>query len=231
MILGIIQARMGSTRLPGKPRKKVAGIQLYDLVYKRSLRSKLMDDVVISVSGTLEDRSLYADFRETLPRDPLKGFYDCAAHFGADIAVRITGDDPLKDPELIDEVVGHMLRDPGLEYCSNTIEPTFPWGLDIEAIRFKTLKWLHENMQDDVYREHVTYYITEHPDEFKTYNIEYTEDLHDWKWSIDTQEDLNWFNEMFKESGFDPVTVGYEEVIQYVKAHGKRAKVHSRGTA
>ena len=229
MILGIVQARMGSTRLPGKAMRKVAGIPLVELVLARALRSKLMDKVVISTTGHNHDMAIKADFREPLPRDPLGGFYHCAANFGADIVVRITADDPLKDPALIDEAISHMLQKPGLEYCGNTINPTFPWGLDVEVIRFKTLEWLHENVRQDIYREHVTYYIIEHPQEFKVHNIEYTENLHDWEWSIDTAENLAWFNRLYKESGFDPVTVGYEEVIQYVKARGQRGKVRTGG--
>jgi len=227
MILGIVQARMGSTRLPGKAMRKVAGIPLVELVLARSLRSKLMDKVVVSTTGHNHDVAIRADFREPLPRDPLGGFYSCADHFGADLVVRITADDPLKDPALIDEAISYMLQKPGLEYCGNTIKPTFPWGLDVEVIRFSTLKWLHENVRDETCREHVTYYITKHPEEFKTHNIEYTEDLHDWKWSVDTLVDLAWFNRMYEASGFDPVTVGYEEVIRYVKADRERSKVRA----
>ena len=231
MILGIIQSRMGSTRLPGKALKRVAGIPLVELVAARVARSSMLDKIVISTTGEPEDEAIGGDFAEPLPRDPLGGFYECAKQFEGDIIVRITGDDPLKSPDLIDWVCNCMLQKPGLEFCSNTLEPTFPWGLDIEVIRFKTLKWLHENIQDPVYREHVTYYILEHPDEFKTHNISYPEDLHGWKWSIDTQADLDWFNGMFKQSGFDPVSVSYEEVIRYVKAGGKRSKVHTGGAA
>jgi len=228
MILGIIQARMGSTRLPGKTLKKVAGIPLVELVSSRVSRASMLDKIVIASTSLEEDRQINPDFvYDGDPNDVLGRFHECAKHFGADIIVRITADDPMKDPDLIDWICNCMLQRPGLEFCSNTLTPTFPWGLDIEAIRFKTLKWLHENVQDDVYREHVTYYILEHPDEFKTYNIEYPEDLHDWKWSIDTQADLDYFNKLFRESGFDPVTVGYEEVIRYVKTHRQRAKVHT----
>src|SRR5271157_5413476 len=160
---------MGSTRLPGKAMKKVAGIPLVELVMARCLHSKLLDKLVISTTGDSHDVAIEADFRASRPRDPLGGFYHCADHFGADIVVRITADDPLKDPALIDEAIGYMLSKP-VEFVSNTLyPPTFPWGLDVEVIRMKTLKWLHENMQDEVYREHVTYYILEHPEEFKTF--------------------------------------------------------------
>jgi spore coat polysaccharide biosynthesis protein SpsF (cytidylyltransferase family) len=226
VILGIVQARMGSTRLPGKAMKKVAGIPLVDLVLARCLRSRLMDKVVVSTTGHNHDVAIKADFREPMPRDPLGGFYACAKHFGADIAVRITADDPLKDPELIDEAIGYLLSKP-VEFVSNTIKPTYPRGLDVEVIRIKTLKYLHETMQDDVYREHITYYITEHPKEFKTYNFKYGEDLSAWNWSIDNPEDLVKMNELL--SNFDPVKVGYQEVINFVKAGGKRAKVHRGG--
>jgi spore coat polysaccharide biosynthesis protein SpsF len=229
MILGIVQARMGSTRLHGKAMRKVAGIPLVELVAARALRSKLLDRVVISTTGEQEDKKIKADFREPLPRDPLGGFYACASHFGADIVVRLTADDPLKDPGLIDEAVSYMLQKPGLEFCSNTMKPTYPWGLDVEAVRFGTLEWLNENVTAEHFREHVTYYILEHPEEFKTHNFTYKQDLHSMKWSIDTQGDLDWFNQLFCASGFDPVTVGYEEVLRYVADGGKRSNVHTRG--
>lgn len=221
---------MGSSRLPGKAMRKVAGIPLVELVMARCLHSKLLDKLVVSTTGAIDDVAIEADFREPSPRDPLGGFYHCADHFGADIVIRITADDPLKDPELIDKAISLMLTNP-VEFVSNTLyPPTFPWGFDVEVMRMKTLKWLHENVQDEVYREHVTYYILEHPEEFKTYRFEYKEDLHEMKFSIDTPEDLNWFNGFYKESGFDPVTVGYEEAIAYVKAGGKRTKVHRGGS-
>ena len=227
MILGIVQARMGSTRLPGKSMKKVAGIPLVELVLARALRSKLMDKVVVSTPGEEHDYAIKADFREPLPRDPLGGFFACASHFGADIVVRITADDPLKDPALIDEAIGYMLSEP-VEFVANSLyPPSFPLGLDVEVVRFNTLKWLHENV-DGIYREHVTYYILEHPKEFKTHRIGYRENLSDWRWTIDTPEDLRAMNRLL--SNFDPVTVGYEEVIAHVKASGKRAKVLAGGT-
>lgn len=228
MTLGIIQARMGSRRFPGKSMKKVAGIPLVELVTERVIRSKTLDKVVISTTGEKEDFAIRADFREPLPRDPLGGFWACAKHFGADIVVRLTADDPLKDPKIIDKVVGHLMHH-DLEYCSNTLKPTFPWGLDVEAIRMETLERLNDTVAAEIFREHVTYYILEHPEKFKAHNITYKEDLHDWNWSIDTPEDLARMNQLL--SNFDPIMVGYEEVIQFVKAHGKRAKVYTGSLA
>lgn len=82
-----------------------------------------------------------------------------------------------------------------------------------------------------MFREHVTYYILEHKSDFKTFSIEQDEDMHEWKWSIDTQEDLDWFKQLYKEAGFDPVTVTYKEVVKYVKAHRKRIPVCRGGVA
>lgn len=140
MILGIVQARMGSTRLPGKAIKKIGEMPLVEIVRQRAERANMLDKVVVSTTGAPEDLLIKADFREPLPRDPLGGFYACAANFGADIIVRITADDPLKEPALIDEAVSYMLQRPGLGFPFQHSYPYLPMGARHRSYQIQHLK-------------------------------------------------------------------------------------------
>ncbi len=172
-IVAIVQARMGSTRLPGKALKDLHGRTMLARVVRRALRSALIDKLVVATTEKKADDVIVSEcdslgiscFRGS-EDDVLDRYYQAARAFSADLIVRITSDCPLIDPEIIDRVVQAFL-DNCPDYASNTIESTYPRGLDVEVFAFDALKkaWCEASM--DFQHVHVTPYIYLHPDQFR----------------------------------------------------------------
>ena len=130
--------------------------------------------------------------------DVLDRFYQAAKEYSADIIVRITADDPFKDPQVIDKVIGRYLDFKGpIDYVSNTIKPTYPLGLDVEVFSFESLERAWREANDPFEREHVTPYIWRHPEIFNLANVENDENLSHLRWTLDTEADLNFTREVY----------------------------------
>ena len=129
--------------------------------------------------------------------DVLDRFYQAAKRAKADIIVRITADDPFKDPEVLDHIVEYFLAHSELHYASNSIDPTYPEGLDIEVFRFSALEqaWKEAQLPSD--REHVTPHIWKNPDRFNVANVKHDIDLSDLRWTLDYKEDLEFVLEVY----------------------------------
>lgn len=221
MKLGIIQARMGSTRLPGKIMADIAGKPLIRHVIERSQAAETMDRLVVATTQGAEDDALEAYLKDELRipcfrgsvDDVLDRFYRCAEPYAPSIVIRVTADDPLKDPEIIDRCVGHLLEEPGLDYCSNTQRPTFPEGLDIEAFRFSALATAAKEANLASEREHVTPFIWKRPERFRLHNFEHEKDLSSWRWTVDKQADLDFMRAVFGVFDGRNGQFSYREVI------------------
>ena len=146
----------------------------------------------------------------------LERYYLCAVLYKADVIVRVTADDPLKDPEIIDHAINEFLNDPDLDYCSNTIEPTYPEGLDVEVFSFSALEKSYQNAKLASEREHLTPYITNNKNLFKLKNFVYKEDLSKWRWTVDKPEDFVFVTKIF-EYFIDNPNVNYQKIIDYIK--------------
>ncbi len=205
MIAAIIQARTGSTRLPNKVLVDIVGKSLLEHVADRVRLSRLIDKIVIATSSKERDRVIlemaqgwgiatYAGSED----DVLDRFYQAAKIHKAETVVRITPDDPFKDPEVIDKVIGYYLkyRD-NLDYVSNTLKPTYPEGLDVEVFPFYALEKAWQEAKKPSEREHVTPYIWNHPELFRLANIENDEDLSHLRWTLDTEADLRFTREIY----------------------------------
>ena len=166
MILAIIQARMGSTRLPGKVLMKVNGRPLLAYQLDRISKSKKLDKVVVATS-TLEKDNAIENFCKDYGVDCYRGsendvmsrYYECCKQYNPDTVVRMTADCPLIDPEIIDKVV-QKFKDDNVDYCANTVPPEkskFPDGSDIEVFSMKALEMANTEVQDEHRREHVTF--------------------------------------------------------------------------
>ena len=138
-IVAIIQARMGSTRLPGKVLKKIVGIPAIEILLLRLGRSELIDEICIATSHNIENDVLSNTVEKLGHRiirgsenDVLERFWDAAEATSADVIVRITGDCPVIDPKLVDKVIKLFLSS-NVDYVSNIDPPTFPDGLDVEV--------------------------------------------------------------------------------------------------
>lgn len=205
MITAIVQARMGSIRLPGKVLIDIQGKPLLAHVIDRIREAKLIDQIVIATTDNEKDRAI-VEFAQSQgisyyigsEEDVLDRFYQAAKEYGANIIIRITPDDPFKDPEVIDKVGGYYLSHKGkYDYVSNTIKPTYPEGLDVEVFSFGALEkaWREAKKSSD--REHVTPYIWNHPEIFKLANVENDADLSHLRWTLDNKADLRFTREVY----------------------------------
>ena len=196
-IAATVQARMGSTRLPGKTLKPICGKPMLELLVERLKRSKV-DDVVIAttVAGADEVISdLAAEWGVKAFRgseeDVLDRVLSAAEAFGADIIVEITGDCPLLDPEVVDRCIDYFLAN-DFDYVSNVVQRTYPRGLDTQVFPVAVLDEVSRKTNDPADREHVSLYIYEHPGEYRLGHVLAPRELTgpDMRWCVDTIEDF-----------------------------------------
>jgi len=198
--IAVIQARMSSTRLPGKVLKIASGRPLLERMVERVRKSKLVDEVWVATTTDPTDDELYAFcgkhqipvYRGNL-LDVLDRYYQLAKQAGAEVIVRLTGDCPLIDPELIDEVISAFFKE-RVDFACNRLPPpfsrTYPIGMDIEVCSFAALETAWKNAVEKHEREHVLPYLYEEPGRFKILQLNYAEDLGTLRWTVDTPEDL-----------------------------------------
>jgi len=196
MIAAIIQARTGSTRLPNKIFKLIEGKPLIWHITERVKQAKLVDTVIIATTTNPVDDSVEQWCKENSvaiyrgsENDVLNRYYMAALEFKADVVIRITCDDPFKDPGVIDETVNYFLTHQ-FDFASNNNPPTFPEGLDVEVMSFKTLETMEQNAATDFEREHVTQYVYKNPEKFSVGNYPFERNLSRLRWTIDTEKDL-----------------------------------------
>ena len=205
-IVAIIQARMGSTRLPGKVMKEILGkpVILWDL--DRISLSKLIDEIVVAIPYGKENDVIVDTIKEYNDQiittrgsenDVLDRYYQAAVQTNADVVVRITSDCPLIDHVVIDHVIEQFL-DNDCDYCSNSLTRTYPRGLDTEVFSFKVLDAAWNKAKKDYEREHVTPYIIENLDKFKLLNVANDIDFSHLRWTLDTKDDFEFISAVYK---------------------------------
>jgi len=233
-VVAIIQARMGSSRLPRKILMDIAGKPMLCRVLERVEVVDSIDEIVVATTNEKDDDKLTEFLLENTcckvfrgsTHDVLSRFYKCAKLYEADIIVRVTADDPLKDPGIISEAINFLYNDADLDYCSNTIKPSYPEGLDIEVIRFSALEKAYYEARLPSEREHVTPFIWKNSDIFKTMNFEYEIDLSEWRWTVDKEEDMEFMQHVFEEFKNKPL-VSYLEVIDFLQKNSHVMDINS----
>jgi len=195
-IIAIVQARMSSTRLPGKVLKTLLSKPVLKHVIDRILDSKYINQVVVVTTNDPDDDKLVEWCKKNNlecfrgdREDVLKRFYECSKKYKADNIVRITSDNPLVDPEIIDKTIDLFYKE-NADYCANNIIKTFPHGFDVEVVTFKSLKESHINAKKDFEREHVTQFIRYRPNEFKLCNLSSNKDCHKIRLTLDNETDF-----------------------------------------
>ena len=194
----IIQARIGSTRLPGKVMMNVMDEKpvLY-FVIKQLQKSKLLDKIIVATTTNEEDNQI-VNYSNTLGIDCFRGssknvldrYYQCAKKYSFNTIVRIPSDKPLIDPEIVDNVV-NVFNNNSYDYVTNFLSnPTFPSGTEVEVFSTSALKKAWENAKLPSEKEHVTAYFPNHEGEFKISYIKNTENLSHLRWAVDRIEDL-----------------------------------------
>ena len=208
--VAIIQARLGSTRLPAKVLRDIQGRAMLYRVVERVRQCKYIDQVVVATSDEEVDKPLVAycqdegfDVFAGSHLDVLSRYTDAATAHKADNIVRITADCPLIDPSVVDQVVIKLLADPFLDYTCNFFPVRrFPRGLDAEAFTLETLLQANKMAVDPPEREHVTLQIYRNPSMYKIGSVQPNSDHSSLRWTVDTMDDLRLVNTIYRHFGF-----------------------------
>jgi spore coat polysaccharide biosynthesis protein SpsF len=220
MILCIIQARLGSRRLKGKVLKLIGGQPLIYYVYNRIKKIKLIDKIVVATSKNNKKllnwlNNNYIESFIGSENNVLKRFYFCAKKYNPEYVVRITADDPLKDPTIIKKAIRLIIQNKNIDYCSNTILPSFPLGLDIEVFKFSALKRAYKMARMNYDKEHVTSFIYNNDRIFKLLNFKNKINLSNIRLTIDTKSDLLKIRKIFKFFEYNPY-VNIKKVLNFL---------------
>ena len=234
MILAVLQARMSSTRLPGKVMADVAGAPMLLRQIERLRRCRRLDRIVVATSTDPSDDALAAFLALSdipLHRGPLDDvlarYVGALEAFGpADVLVRLTGDCPLADPEVIDATVD-LLLERDLDYAANTpAHRTYPKGLDVEAMKAKSILRAGREAQAPYEREHVTPYLYRHPELFRQDFLSQDADEGEVRWTVDRPDDLEFVRAVYDALYPNKRAFTSDEVRAFVRS---RPDLHGLG--
>ncbi|QOZ52003.1 cytidylyltransferase domain-containing protein [Bradyrhizobium sp. CCBAU 53338] len=226
MILAILQARMSSTRLPGKVLKPILGRPMLCWQIDRIRRSRTIERLVVATSQETSDDPIQAFcdanqvfcYRGAL-HDVLGRFHGAAQMFGpAEHVIRLTGDCPLIDWTIIDAAVD-LQRRAKSDLAGNGIERTYPDGLDVEVVAFSALERAHREATDASAREHVTHYIYRHPETFRLAHLTQEPDLGALRWTVDTPADFEMVEKVFKGLAKRNNNFIQQDVLDFLEGH------------
>jgi len=205
----IIQARMASSRLPGKVLLDIAGQPMLARVVERARRAHTVDQTVVATTTDASDDPVerlclergYPCYRGSA-HDVLDRYYQAARLFNAETIVRVTADCPVIDPRLIDETVNAL---PSNDFAANRLPPpwgrTYPIGLDVEVCRFAGLETAWKEASLPHQREHVMPFFYDNPQRFRICLVNYSVNLSAYRWTVDTAEDLELLRRVFAHFG------------------------------
>jgi len=230
-IITIIQARMGSTRLPGKVMLDLCGKTVLARVVERVQRSRRAGDVVVATTTQpADDRVLEECMRlgakvfRGSESDVLDRYYRAAKQSAADAIVRICSDCPLIDPEIVDRTIQSFL-DEQADYASNALERSYPRGLDTEIMTWDALERCWREARAFYQRSHVTPYIYENPRQFKIVRVRSEEDYSDCRWTLDTPEDLKFIRAIYDRME-DKERFSWRDVLQVLEEEPELAELN-----
>lgn len=232
----IVQARMGSTRFPGKILKEVLGRPLLEYEIERLRRVRNADEIVIATTTNNEDQPivdlcnrLSCSFFRGSENDVLSRFYHAAEEFKADCVVRVNSDCPLIDPAIVENVIAHYLENRNVfDYVANILEPGYPIGMHTEVFSANALKIAYQEAKDQVEREHVTPYIYRNKNRFGLGSIKYHVDLSRYRWTIDYVEDYKLIKKIIIE--LYPVKINFDmlDILKVFEANPDWFEINSR---
>ncbi len=227
-VVAIIQARMGSTRLPEKVMRSVAGRPMIHHVVERVQQITGVDEVVVATSTKDREKPL-VEYVESMAgvklfrgpeHDVLRRYAEAAEAFSADVVMRITGDCPLLSPRVSAQVLQAFLRSrERCDYATNTLQRTFPRGLDTAVMSVDTLRTAHREATTPQQREHVTVYIWTNPQRFELVGVRDEVDRHHLRWTVDRAEDLRFVQRVYDALYHPSSLFEYEDVLALLEEH------------
>ena len=235
-ILAITQARTGSTRLPEKVLKTIDGKTLLEIHLKRILQSKNITKLKVATTKKFEDNKIVAvadrlkieSFKGSV-NDVLERFYLTALPEKPDYVVRLTSDCPLIDPLEIDKVIKECIEGE-YDYASNTFEPTFPDGMDVEIFKFSALKKAYQEAVLKSDREHVTPYIWRNSsvkggEMFYSFSVKYHNDFSKYRLTVDTQDDFDLIENIILHQGSNK---NWQDYVNYLNENPELLKFNAK---
>lgn len=236
LIIAVIQARSGSTRLPDKVLLRLIDKSVLEHVVARVKKSRYIKEVVVATTILKEDLRIvklcaskgikvYCGSKN----DVLDRYYQAARLFGADHVVRITADCPLIDPSVINKVVRVHLESKA-DYTANVVQYTYPDGEDTEIFTFEALKKAWEKAALSSEREHVTPYIRKHPELFHVKGVKFPQDLSGKRWTLDNAEDYKFIKAVYQKLYKKNYMFGMKEILRFLKMNPHVEKINQHIT-
>lgn len=232
-IVATIEARMTSTRLPGKVLKPILGQPMLSLLIERLKRSKV-DAIVVATTDKPSDDAVEAlahqlgvgCFRGS-EDDVLDRVLRAAQSVNADLIVEITGDCPLVDPGVVNRIIDSFLAT-GVDYACNTLNGTYPRGLDVKVFPTAVLAEVESLTQDPADREHVSLYIYEHPERYRLHSVEsgLPEHCADWRLTVDTPDDFALIEAIYQRLYPNKPDFTLDDVVALLQAHPELAALN-----
>ena len=223
-IVCMIQARLGSTRLPGKVLKPILDRPMLSYMLERVKAVKKIEQLVIATTENETDDPIVQFCRPEKiqcfrgsENDVLDRYYQAARSAQAEIIVRLTADCPLIDPAVVDEIVEAFLaKYPGIDFASNVKPATFPDGMDTEVFSFAALERAWKETKNPLEREHVTPYFYDVPGRFRTFNVEAEQDFSSYRLTVDYEDDFEVMAKIFESLYRPDQPFGFREAIKFL---------------
>jgi spore coat polysaccharide biosynthesis protein SpsF len=232
--LVVLQARMSSTRLPGKVMSQINGHPMIYWEISRISKAKLVNKTVVAISDQSSD-DILANYLESIHQEYIRGSLDnvlgryvkAEENYNPSAIIRLTADCPLVMPELIDQFL-EIFHKSDFDYLSNTLELSYPDGLDIEIIKPGIFKKLLEFNLSEEEKEHVTLGIYSRKDKFRTHNVSNKTNISDFRWTVDTLDDLAFVKSVYAHFESKEMNFTFEDVLKYVTDNPNLNRIMSR---
>ena len=233
-VVAIIQARMNSTRLPGKVLRKILGKPLLFYLTDRIKKCLMIDEIIIATTETIRDDEIVNFCKQNnlkyyrgSENDVLSRFKEAASENNANIIVRICADSPLLDPNIVDQSISEFIDNKDkYDYLSNTLEQTYPLGMNVEVFSVESLNKAHQKAQSEHDREHVTPYIYRENNLFKIYKKHYKSNLYHYRLTVDHKEDFDLIEKIIKRLYPKKNDFTLEEIISFLNKNKNLLKLN-----
>jgi len=230
----ILQARLGSKRLPGKVLKKVNGKSILEYVIKRLKKTKLSKNIIVATTKRNEDQKIIKvakqmncyTFRGST-NNVLNRYYKAASYYKVKNIVRVCSDSPLIDPKIIDKVYFFYLKN-NYDYVSNKLFPSYPMGMGVEILNFQSLEMANKSSNNNYEKEHVTVYVLKRPKKFKIGNIRLKKKLLNYRVVLDYAEDFKLISNILKHFNKQKKFFTLKDIIKYIDRNPILKKINSR---
>lgn len=228
--MAVLQARMSSTRLPGKVMRPLLGEPMLGRQIERIRRAQRVDSLVVATSTDPAD-DVIAEYVAGLGLPVIRGplddvlarFIQVIDELEPDVVVRLTADCPLTSPRVIDAVIEQFLS-ADADYCSNTLEPTYPDGLDVEVVRPSALRAVAAVSADVAEHEHVTLGVYRRPEQFVLSSVTSERDLSQLRWTVDTPEDFAFVEQVYDALYEQDPQFDVDEILHLLEEHPALAR-------